>query len=105
MAGDRAWSVAARATYTFVPYDRMQQGTATAPNPMDLAIDVHLGTLQVVAGAPTATSVGLQLPFGALATRSIAGDRTDTGAGDLELRVRQLLVRDLQLGVAAGAVL
>ncbi|HEU0032619.1 MAG TPA: thioredoxin family protein [Kofleriaceae bacterium] len=97
-----AWSVAARAGYTFVPYGRMQQGTDEAPNPNELAIAVHLGTLQVTGTAPSGTSLDLQLPFGALATSSVLEHRTDSGVGDLELRVRQAL--PLELGVALGIV-
>lgn len=47
------------------------------------------------------------LPFGTLATRSLAERRTDSGVGDLEIRVRQSLrryVRPVALGVALGAV-
>jgi thiol-disulfide isomerase/thioredoxin len=102
------WSASARAAYTFVPYGRLQQGTRMAPNPSELAIGVHLGTLQLQAAAPTGTALDLQLPFGSLHTRSIAERRTDTGIGDLELRVRQAAGRWLrrpQLALALGAVL
>jgi thiol-disulfide isomerase/thioredoxin len=106
---DEAWSVGTRVGYTFVPYGRLQQGTDTAPNPNELGIDVHLGTLQATAAAPTGTGLDLQLPFGSLVTRSIMERRTDSGIGDLELRVRQSLnrfvhVRRVGLGLAAGAV-
>jgi thiol-disulfide isomerase/thioredoxin len=81
--------VSTRGGYTFVPYGKLQQGRSDAPNPNELAIDVHLGTLQVVASAPTGTSLDLQLPFGALTTHTIALTRTDNGIGDLEVRLRQ----------------
>jgi len=91
-----------------VPYGRLQQGTQTAPNPTGLAIDVHLGTLQLQAAAPTGTALDLQLPFGSLGTRTLSDRRTDAGLGDLELRLRQSAARWLsspQLSVALGAVL
>lgn len=103
-----AWSASARAAYTYVPYGRLQQGTRTAPNPSGLAIDVHLGTLQLQAAAPTGTSLDLQLPFGSLRTRTIDERRTDPGIGDLELRIRQGAGRWLgapRLAIAIGAVL
>ena len=102
------WSASARAAYTFVPYGRLQQGTRTAPNPNGLEIDVHLGTLQLQAAAPTGTALDLQLPFGSLSTRTIDERRTDPGLGDLELRVRQSAGRWLErprLAIAIGAVL
>lgn len=79
-----------------------------APNPSGLGVDVHLGTLQLQAAAPTGTALDLQLPFGALATRTLVERRTDTGIGDLELRIRQSAGRLLsmpRLALAAGAVL
>jgi thiol-disulfide isomerase/thioredoxin len=105
---DDRWSASARAAYTYVPYGRLQQGTRTAPNPSGLEIDVHLGTLQLQAAAPTGTALDLQLPFGSLTTRTIDARRTDPGVGDLELRVRQSAGRWVerpQLAVAIGAVL
>lgn len=101
--------MAARLGYTFVPYRRLQQGRTTAPNPNGLGIDVHLGTLQVNATAPTGTSLDVQLPFGALVTHSLGTSRTDNGAGDLEVRVRQsanalLRIPRFGLGVTFGAV-
>lgn len=102
------WSAGARAGYTYVPYGRLQQGTRMAPNPSGLGVDVHLGTLQLQAAAPTGTAIDLQLPFGALATRTIAERRTDAGIGDLELRIRQSAGRWLpgpRLALAAGVVL
>lgn len=101
------WAVSGRVGYAFVPYGRLQQGTDTAPNPGQLAIDVHLATTQATLTAPSATSLDLQLPVGVLATTSLTGDRTDRGAGDLELRVRQGLDRWLpglaRSGVGLGA--
>ena len=88
-----AWSAESRLAYTFVPYHRLQQGRSEAPNPSALAIDVHLGTLQVAATAPSGTSLDVQLPFGSLRTTTFAGATTSTGLGDLELRVRQLAPR------------
>jgi thiol-disulfide isomerase/thioredoxin len=105
---DDRWSASARAAYTYVPYGRLQQGTRMAPNPSELEIDVHLGTLQLQAAAPTGTALDLQLPFGSLSTRTIDERRTDAGLGDLELRVRQSAgrwVRQPQLALALGAVL
>jgi thiol-disulfide isomerase/thioredoxin len=87
------WSTGGRLGYAFVPYGRLQQGTATAPNPNQLGIDVHLASAQLNVAAPTGTSLDLQLPFGSLITRSVAENRTDNGIGDLELRVRQSLGR------------
>jgi thioredoxin 1 len=103
------WGVDTRLGYTFVPYGRLQQGTRAAPNPNQLGIDVHLATLQALAMLPTGTSVDLQLPFGTLVTRSLDQRQTDTGIGDLEIRIRQALDRFLppglpSLGVAIGAV-
>lgn len=106
--GEERWAASARTAYTFVPYARLQQGTRAAPNQDGLAIDVHLGTLQLQAAAPTGTSLDLQLPLGALTTRSLAERRTDLGVGDLELRVRQSAGRYLarpRLGLAAGLAL
>lgn len=105
---DDRWSATARAAYTYVPYGRLQQGTEAAPNPSGLAIDVHLGTLQLQAAAPTGTALDLQLPFGSLRTRTIDMHRTDPGIGDLELRVRQAAGRWIdrpRLALALGAVL
>jgi thiol-disulfide isomerase/thioredoxin len=102
------WLVSSRLAYTYVPYGELQQGTAEAPNPSDLAIAVHLGSLQATAVAPTGTSLDVQLPFGALRTTSLVGARTDRGLGDLELRVRQSSSRWLRrprLGATAGLVL
>lgn len=109
-AAQRAWWLRARLGFTFIPFDRLQQGSATAPNPSQLAIDLHLGTLQATAAAPTATSFDAQLPFGRLVTRTIAGMRTDRSIGDLELRLRQGLEPwlprpRLRVGLAAGVVL
>jgi thiol-disulfide isomerase/thioredoxin len=101
---DDRWSGGARLGYTFVPYARLQQGTDDAPNPSELAIDVHLATVQAFVAAPTGTALDLQLPIGSLATRMLGGERTDTGSGDLELRVRQSLARWVPV-VALGATL
>ncbi|MBA2540641.1 MAG: thioredoxin family protein [Deltaproteobacteria bacterium] len=92
------WSLAARSSYAFVPYDRLQQGTSEAPNPNQLAVAVHLALLQIQATAPTATSLDVQLPIGALSASTIAERRTDTGIGDLELRVRQAWPRTRRWG-------
>lgn len=96
----------ARTSYAYVPYVRLQQGTETAPNPNELAVAVHLGQLQAQVVAPTATSLDLQLPFGALTASTVAERRTDTGLGDLELRVRQAIpkTRRWGAGAALGAV-
>ncbi|MBA3455865.1 MAG: hypothetical protein H0T42_22400 [Deltaproteobacteria bacterium] len=102
------WSTGGRLGYAFVPYGRLQQGTSPAPNPNQLAIDVHLASAQVHITAPTGTSLDLQLPFGSLITRSVAENRTDTGIGDLELRIRQSLrdlIRRPALVLSAGLVL
>lgn len=102
------WTASARAAYTYVPYGRLQQGTRTAPNPSGLAVDVHLGTLQLQAAAPTGSAFDLQLPFGTLSKRTLGQHRTDTGIGDLELRLRQAADRWLRaprLGLAIGAAL
>ncbi len=90
--------------YTYVPYGQLQQGTEQAPNPSDLRIGVHLGSLQVTGGGPTGTSLDLQLPFGVLRTSSLAGSRTDRGIGDLELRVRQSSGRWLRTPRLAAAL-
>ncbi len=102
--------MATRLGYTYVPYGRLQQGRTTAPNPNGLGIDVHLGTLQVIATAPSGTSLDLQLPFGSLVTNSLGMSRTDNGAGDLEVRVRQsanalLRIPRFGVGVTVGAAL
>ena len=107
---DDAWAIGARMGYTFVPYGRLQQGTDVAPNPNQLAVDVHLGTVQARAAAPTGTALDLQLPLGSLRTRTLLERRADHGIGDLELRVRQSaseLVGSPRwgLGLTAGAVL
>lgn len=85
--------------YSFVPYGRLQQGMDAAPNPSGLGIDVHLGTVQAHVGGPSGLALDLQLPFGTLSTRSDGSRRSDTGAGDLELRARQSLQRWLRLPV------
>jgi thiol-disulfide isomerase/thioredoxin len=102
--------VATRLGYTYVPYGRLQQGRTTAPNPNGLGIDAHLGTLQVIATAPTGTSLDLQLPFGSLITDSLGTSRTDNGAGDLEVRLRQsanslFRIPRFGFGVTVGAAL
>ncbi|MEZ4404684.1 MAG: thioredoxin domain-containing protein [Kofleriaceae bacterium] len=112
--GDRGpergqYSASARAGYTFVPYDHLQQGRVEAPNPAALAVDVHLATLQLTGGLPSGTSLDLQLPVGQLTTRMLGAARTDRGMGDLELRVRQSLtaLRPLarsRLGLTLGLV-
>lgn len=99
-----AWSFRGRVGYTFIPFARLQQGTRDAPNPGQLAIDVHLATAQVTATAPTATTLDVQLPVGALLTRSLSGDRTDRSIGDLELRGRQGLGRWLPWRTVDGAI-
>ena len=108
-AGDLAadaWSASGRTGYTFVPYRRLQQGDAAAANPGGLAIDLHLVLAQVTIAAPSGTSLDVQLPVGSLTTSMLAGDRTDRGIGDLELRLRQAVPRwrGLDLGVALGVV-
>ncbi|MFN0246701.1 MAG: TlpA family protein disulfide reductase [Kofleriaceae bacterium] len=90
---DAGWSAQSRFAYTFVPYGKLQQGRSEAPNPNQLAIDVHLGTLHVAGTAPSGTSLDVQLPFGSLRTTTFEGTVTDTGLGDLELRVRQATPR------------
>lgn len=102
--------MATRLGYTYVPYGRLQQGRTTAPNPNGLGIDVHLGTMQVIATAPTGTSLDVQLPFGSLVTNSLGTSRTDNGAGDLEVRLRQsanslFRIPRVGFGVTLGAVL
>jgi thiol-disulfide isomerase/thioredoxin len=65
-------------------------------------------TLQAAVTAPTGTSIDAQLPFGSLVTRSLSMSRTDSGLGDLELRVRQRADRwrrAPRVGVAAGLAL
>ncbi len=99
-----SWAVQTRLAYTFVPYGRLQQGTAEAPNPNDLAIDVHLGSLQLTGTAPTGTSIDVQLPFGSLRTTTFMEARTDTGVGDLELRARQAFTRWLRSPRLSGTV-
>jgi thiol-disulfide isomerase/thioredoxin len=100
------WSTTARAAYTFVPYGRLQQGRDTAPNPNGLGIDVHLATLQLSLAAPTGTSLDLQLPAGSLVTTTLGERRTDSGVGDLEVRVRQAITRigPVALGATLGIV-
>jgi thiol-disulfide isomerase/thioredoxin len=103
----RQWSLSARTSYAFVPYDRLQQGTDEAPNPNQLAVAVHLALLQIQTTAPTGTSLDLQLPIGALTASTLAERRTDTGVGDFELRVRQAIPRTRRwgAGLSLGAVL
>jgi thiol-disulfide isomerase/thioredoxin len=99
--------VQSRVAYTFVPYGRLQQGTREAPNPDGLGIDVHLASMQATGALPTGTSLAVELPVGSLITRTSMGDRTDTGVGDLEVRVRQTVRRWLRvprLGASVGAV-
>ncbi|MBA3463813.1 MAG: thioredoxin family protein [Deltaproteobacteria bacterium] len=105
---DEAWSASGRVGYTFVPYGKLQQGTKEAANPSALGVDVHLGTVQLQLAAPTGTTLDLQLPFGSLITSTIADRRTDNGAGDLEIRIRQSLRRMLRqpaLSISGGMVL
>jgi len=89
-----------------VPYRRLQQGRDEAANPGGLAIDLHLVLAQATIAAPTGTSLDVQLPIGSLTTAMLAGDRTDRGVGDLELRLRQKLPRwrGIDAGVALGVV-
>jgi thiol-disulfide isomerase/thioredoxin len=87
------WSAGARLGYAFVPYGRLQQGMREAANPSGLGIDVHLATLQLVVAAPTNTSLDLQLPAGTLITTTVDEQRSDSGLGDLEVRVRQAFAR------------
>lgn len=87
------WSTDARVGYAFIPYGRLQQGRSSAPNPNELAIDVHLATLQLSISAPTKTRLDLQLPAGTLVTNTFDQRRTDSGIGDLEARVRQSVLR------------
>lgn len=101
------WSASSRLGYSYVPYGRLQSGRAEVENLTGLGIDVHLGTLQAQVGSPLGLSLELQLPFGALASRSGGTSRTDSGVGDLELRLRQSL-RALgvpSVRVGAGLVL
>lgn len=102
---DASWSSAARVGYAFVPYGRMQQGRDEAPNPSNLAIDVHLATLQLVVAAPTATSLDVQLPAGTLVTTQLDTSTSDTGIGDLEARLRQSLARWIGGPVAPAVAL
>jgi thioredoxin 1 len=101
------WATGARIGYAYVPYGRLQQGTAEAPNPSGLAIDVHLGTVQSYVVAPTRTMLDVQLPFGSLVTETLDQRRTDSGVGDLEVRARQAapLGRVLQVGGVLGAAM
>ena len=77
-----------------------------APNPDELAVAVHLATLQVRLDAPTQTQLSMQLPSGLLRTSTLQDNRTDTDIGDAELRLRQTLPRlkvprlDVGVGVA-----
>lgn len=111
LAGEVAggFAAAARLAYTFVPYDRLQQGRADAPNPSELGIDVHLGTIQLSLSTPTRTTIDVQLPAGNLTTRQLGMTRTDRGVGDLELRLQQRTAparrSRASFGAAAGAVL
>ena len=100
------WSASGRTGYTFVPYRRMQEGRDAAANPGGLAIDLHLVLAQATIAAPTGTSLDVQLPVGSLTTSMVAGERTDRGVGDLELRLRQALPRwrGIDAGVALGVV-
>lgn len=79
----------------------------------DYRLDLHLATLLVGADLPTGTGLGAVLPWGYV-TRKDAGrpETTDTGLGDLELRLRQDVMSLFELGgrgwprlvLSAGAV-
>ncbi len=106
---ETSWSTDARLGYAFIPYGRLQQGRSSAPNPNELAIDVHLATLQLSISAPTKTRLDLQLPAGTLITSTFDQRRTDSGIGDLEARVRQSVLRigssrPLTVGATLGLV-
>jgi thiol-disulfide isomerase/thioredoxin len=108
-AGDLAadaWSASGRTGYKFVPYRRLQEGSDAAENPGGLAIDLHLVLAQATIAAPTGTSLDVQLPVGSLTTSMLAGERTDRGVGDLEVRLRQAMPRwrGIDAGVALGVV-
>ncbi len=101
-----SWSTDARVGYAFIPYGRLQQGRSSAPNPNDLAIDVHLATLQLSISAPTKTRLDLQLPAGTLITNTFDQRRTSSGIGDLEARVRQAVLRiDSTRPITVGATI
>lgn len=102
---DDAWSTSARLGYAFVPYGKLQQGRDEAANPNELAIDVHLATLQATLAAPTATTLDVQLPAGSLVTTQLGERTTSTGIGDLEVRVRQSFARWAGTRPALGAAL
>lgn len=107
---DGTWVVGGRLGYTFVPYRDLQVGSDVVVNQDQLAINVHLITLQARATAPSATTLDLQLPTGVLEVASLVGSRTDSGIGDLEVRVRQSSTRwrpaaRTELGGTLGLVL
>lgn len=107
---DGAWVVGGRLGYTFVPYRDLQVGSQVVVNQDQLAINVHLVTLQARATAPSATTLDLQLPTGVLEVASLVGSRTDSGVGDLEVRLRQSSTRwrptaRTELGGTVGLVL
>lgn len=100
-----SWSTDTRVGYAFIPYGRLQQGRSSAPNPNELAIDVHLATLQLSISAPTKTRLDLQLPAGTLITNTFDQRRTDSGIGDLEARLRQSVVQIGSSRLTVGATL
>lgn len=88
-----------------MPYGKLQQGRDEAANPSELRVDAHLGLVQAQAGAPSGTSLIVELPVGALRSSTVSETRVDEGVGDLELRVRQTLGRLLgfrRLGFAVS---
>lgn len=102
-----AWQAAGRLSYAGIPYNDLQQGTQEAPNPNELAIAVHLATLQMRLTAPTATQLSVLLPSGRLSTTTIQDNRTDTNVGDAEIRLRQTLpwLSRPRIDVGVGMVL
>lgn len=104
---DNAWQVAGRLSYAGIPYTELQQGTMEAPNPDELAVGVHLATLQLQLSAPTETQLNIQLPSGRLSTSTLEDSRTDTNIGDAEIALRQSLpwLKTPRISIGAGVVL
>jgi thiol-disulfide isomerase/thioredoxin len=82
--------------------DRYFEGREDVGSLDNFKADLHIWTLAVAVEAPSGTSAEVVLPLGWLESeRNFAGRAVDRGLGDLELRLRQDVLRPLRLGASA----